>query len=352
MIRDRLLDYYYDLRDFVGAHKKIVMPVFLLVCVLITVGAAFGARRQTREAREAAEASMNASSEALTASEVPLEKNAYPEVNDLMKNYYQAVADGDADTIASLSSTLSEEERIRVQEMANYVDSYTQIDVYTKTGPVEGSYIAYVYTKLKLKDHDWEIPGLQTMYVCTRDDGSLYINNEEKQSEDVANYIQTASVADDVVDLNNQTAAEYNELLDNDPDLKEYLDQIASTIDISVGQQLAALEESRTSESADATYLVANTDGVNIRKSASADGTKIGTANTGDRFQLVEELEDGWSEIIFNGQQAYVKSEFFDKEEPSAEAASGETTDGAAVSDDAAESGTEDASGGVSSVSG
>ena len=44
----------------------------------------------------------------------------------------------------------------------------------------------------------------------------------------------------------------------------------------------------------------------------------------------MEELADGWSEIIFNGQSAYVKSEFFDKIEPGASDDGQESTSGEA----------------------
>ena len=143
-----------------------------------------------------------------------------------------------------------------------------------------------------------------------------------------------------MVDLNNQTSAEYNDLLASDAELADYLDQIASTIDISVGQQLAALNAARSEANENTTYLRAKTDGVNIRKSASAEGTRIGSASAGDKFQLVEELADGWSEIIFNGQSAYVKSEFFDKIEPGAADDSQESTSG-----EAGQTTSEDASG-------
>ncbi len=345
MFKDRLIDFYYDTRDFIGRHKKVVMPVFLLICVLITVGLAFTMRRHAKElAQESAAA---ATTEETAAEDVELEENAHEDVNALFQNYYRAVAEGDVDTIQSISAELSDEEKIRIQELSGYIDSYTTVDVYTKTGPVDGSYVAYVYTKLKLKDHDWEIPGLQTMYVCTRDDGSLYINNDETQPKSVSEYIQLVSVQDDVVDLNNQTSAEYNDLLASDADLADYLDQIASTIDISVGQQLAALNESRNQTNENTAYLKAKSDGINIRKSASADGTKIGSAAAGDEFQLVEELDDGWSEIIFNGQSAYVKSEYFDKVEPQAsDSAASDSQDAAAdASTDGSDGAAEDAAG-------
>ena len=304
MLRDKLIDLYYDIRDFAGRNRRLVMPLLLFVCVLITVGTAFGLRRAARKESE------DTALVDLAADEVELELNAYPEVNELIEQYYQAVADGDAETIASLCLTITEEEQIRIQELGSYIDSYTDIEVYTKTGPIDNSYIAYVYSHLKLVDHTWEIPGMQTLYLCTGDSGSLYINNSETQSEEITEYISLASLQDDVVDLNNQVAAEYNEMLTNDEDLSEYLDQMASVIDISVGQQLAALTTSQSEESDASVYVEITADDINIRKSASTDGTKIGTAQTGDRYQLVEQLEDGWTEILYNGQTAYVKSDY------------------------------------------
>ena len=301
MLRDKLIDLYYDLRDFVGKNRRIVLPVFLFVCVVITVGAAFGLRRGSK-----ANGSSQASSDD---EENPLELNAYEDVNALMTQYYQAAAEGDADTIASICSSLSDEERIRIEELGSYIEEYIAIDVYTKIGPEDGSYIAYVCTTLTLTDQTWEIPGLQTFYICT-EDGGLYINTEETLASSVSEYIQLASLEDDVVDLNNQTAAAYNDLLASDEDLSEYLDQMASLIDISVGQKLAELSAANEEGSEDAVYVVVTADDVNVRKSASADGTKIGTAQSGDQYQMIEELSDGWTEIIYNGQTGYIKSDY------------------------------------------
>ena len=40
MFKDRLIDFYYDTREFLRRNKKVVMPLFLLLCVLITAGLA------------------------------------------------------------------------------------------------------------------------------------------------------------------------------------------------------------------------------------------------------------------------------------------------------------------------
>ena len=49
---------------------------------------------------------------------------------------------------------------------------------------------------------------------------------------------------------------------------------------------------------------------VNVRKEASETAEKLGVAAVGEEFEFVEKLEDGWTKIIYNGQEAYVKSEY------------------------------------------
>lgn len=59
------------------------------------------------------------------------------------------------------------------------------------------------------------------------------------------------------------------------------------------------------------TYVVANTT-VNIRGEASADSDKVGVANEGKKFELVEAQDNGWSKIIYNGKEVFIKSEYLD----------------------------------------
>ncbi|MCR4690047.1 MAG: SH3 domain-containing protein [Lachnospiraceae bacterium] len=49
---------------------------------------------------------------------------------------------------------------------------------------------------------------------------------------------------------------------------------------------------------------------VNVRKSASETGEKLGVAYQGEHFKLLQAQADGWCKIEFNGQTGYVKSEF------------------------------------------
>ena len=50
-------------------------------------------------------------------------------------------------------------EILRAAETSKYIDSYPPLEIYTKAGPKEGTYIAYVYAELKFHDYDKPIPG-------------------------------------------------------------------------------------------------------------------------------------------------------------------------------------------------
>ena len=329
-----------DIKEWVSDHAKIVMPIVLLVCVLITVLVAVNANKKAAEEVEAqiagiegengAESAPEAALE--TAEELPeleLELNAYPGVNTLMNDYYAAMAAGDVETIESMNAYVDDREKIRIQEMSKYVDSYQELDVYTKLGPVEGSYLVYVYSKVKFTEYDKLVPGMKAFYVCTDENGNCYINGGETNSV-VTNYIRDISLQDDMVDLNNKAVAEYNELLESDDELKAFLADLSNRIDVSVGEILAKEEEeARAAEEAQAAAeetpaeegeeaqsntvkKVRATDVVNVRSSDSETADKLGKAQIGDEFTLLEERGNGWSKISFEGQDAFIKTEFLE----------------------------------------
>lgn len=352
----------YDLKTFLMQNYKIVMPGILVIAIALTVIIGLLAHRTNKGPTvESQQAATLEDTEGL----VGMEKNAHADVNELFRTYYDALAEGDIETIESISSPLSDEEKIRIQTISESIESYPTIDVYTKQGPSAGTYVCYVYTILKFVDHDWLVPGMQTMYVCTRDDGSgkLFINTQEEHDADVTNYIQKVSVQDDVVDLNNQITANYNQLLASDPNLVAYLDELSQKIDVKVGQSLSELKaakdsEGKSEESEDASTQeseaaasgeensaeaapAASSDNnqeqteasaaassssgaavsnptkakaketVAIRKGSGTTTEQIGSAYPGDTFDVVKYDPNGWSQIKYNGQTAYVKSEFF-----------------------------------------
>lgn len=365
-IKDRI----EDLKDWVSEHTKIVMPAVLLVCVLITVVIALNANKKAAREVEAqvagvAEAETQVMEVVEEVPQVELEQNAYPAVNTLMSDYYAALADGNIDTITSMNSYVEDTEKIRIQEMSKYIDSYPELEVYTKNGPVENSYFVCVYSKVKFTECEQLVPGMQAFYVCTDENGNCYIN-ESEENETVTNYIRDISLQDDVVDLYNKVTVEYNELLESDKEVTAFLADLSGRIDVSVGEALAKAEaattepaaeaedaqvsesqeesaeetmteetqqaESAEAETSNAGKTVRAIDVVNVRSSDSETADKVGRAQIGDEFELLEEKGNGWSKITYEGKDAFIKSEFLevieeaaDEEQQSTAVTDGET---------------------------
>ena len=114
---------FMEARDWLMDHSKIVMPLVLIVCVLVTVIVAVNANQREALEKEAEQAAMAVavreaapSPEGVPAPEFELEENTHPELNTLVRTYYDAQAAGNIETVTSLNAYLNEIETIRVQE--------------------------------------------------------------------------------------------------------------------------------------------------------------------------------------------------------------------------------------------
>ncbi len=336
-VKDKLLTG----KDWILDHRKVVMPAILIACVLITVFVAVNANQRDTLEKEA-EAAALAAAEQQTEEEVQempvydLEENAYPEVNNVVRAYYDAQASGDMDTVSSLNTYLNDIQKIKVEELSKYIESYPELNVYTKPGLTENTYVAYVCSEVKFYDLEKTIPGMQTYYIGQDENGNYYINNGT-YDDTVSSYIKEVTLQDDVVDLNNKVVVAYNDLLAEDADLSEFLAYMKEKINEDVGEILAQADqpeqtEEETEQTADedneettpVTVKARATDVVNIRVSDSEQADKLGKAQVNQEFTVLEQKENGWSKIQYEGQEAYIKSDYLEviSEEPAA----GDTT--------------------------
>lgn len=324
------------LKDWLIRYSKIVLPVILVICVGLTIMIAINANKRKVELAESAVTSENAAGVDKTLEEVPLvplEKDVVPGINEFFETYYKAVVDGDTETMGNMIYYLDATEKLRAAETSKYTES-ASIEVYTKAGPNAGSYIAYVYSELKFYDYDRPLAGLRSYYVCTKEDGSFYINEDYELSESERRYMLEVQVQDDVIDLNNKVAAGYNDMVNGDRALADFLVEMAEEIKKNIGETLARVEsteqiasgEGDAEESSKETETlkeenaspetivteVKTTDVVNIRTSDSETADKLGKAAVGDTFKLLETRGNGWSKIAYNGGEAYIKSDFLE----------------------------------------
>lgn len=344
------------LKDWLIKYSKVVLPVILVLCVALTIVIAINANKRKVEQEEMAVSQENGTEEDGALEEVPLvplEKDVVPGINEFFDTYFKAVVEGDTDTMSNLVYYLNATEKLRAAETSKYTES-ASIEVYTKAGPGEGTYIAFVYEEIKFYDYDKPLPGLNTFYVCTKEDGSFFINEDYELSDSERRYMREVQLQDDVIDLNNKVTAAYNDMVVEDSTLADFLVELNDEIEKNVGETLARAEgtaqpegeESSTEqdtqeeeapddgEASSETVVteVKTTDVVNIRTSDSETADKLGKAAVGDTFKLLEARGNGWSKVEYNGEEAFIKSDFLEpsktevRDVASAEGTEGETT--------------------------
>ena len=356
-----------DIFAILGDNKKYLMPAILVVAVALTVVIAVSANHRATQIAEST--ATVAESTVFEVPDVTMEENTSPEVAALVERYYTASANGDADTLAEIYKGLDETEILKAVAASEYIDKIENITIYTKPGPVEGSYVAYVYNEVKLYDYEEHVPGLEILYICSDESGNLFINGDVVDAGEL-DYLKQINVQADVIDLNNKVASAYNEMVSGDEALAELLTRMRSGLQVSVGEALATSEASTPDDSAAeasseeeettpdkvtvTTRIIKATDVINIRSSDSETADILDKTTKGQEFKELEALANGWSKVEYKGKEAYVKTEFFEvvsEETTVVDAGDEENTDEADNSSSAASSASTETASAASSSS-
>lgn len=261
--------------------------------------------------------------------EVPIEKDKYTELNRFFAKYFIALAECDEEIIISSRTETDDLELIKILKRNEFVESYQNLACYTKPGPFDNTYVCYVYYEIKFPDLDILVPGLSSMYVIQKED-KYYLEcsaNEKKVEE----YLISITKQEDVVDLFRKVQVQYNDLIAGDLNVELYLAELPDKIKIEVAKELAkinieraeAIEEEviETSDSgADnvapleevVIETVKATTTVNVRGSDSTTAEKVGKVQAGDMMTCVETLNNGWSKILYENKEAFIKSEYLE----------------------------------------
>ena len=366
------------IRDYIVKNSKFVFPVILIVAVAATVSLALNmGNERAEEESPVSEVSVDVSAspqpvaEATpepeeTSKEISLTVNEDEAINAIIASYYEAMASGDSEKMAGIYDQISENDLLRYEETAKYLSSISTVDIYTKPGLDQGTTVVYVYYKLCFLNHEQEeVPGWQTFYICDNKEGGLLIKNEESLTDAEKDYIVTVSAQDDVVEFNNRVSVEYNDLATAHPELLSYMGELGKQVNATIGVRLAEQnageegqpaeggeggestpegeaggegtpegggtpEEPAPSEEAEGgeapaeqpeapadmgpRYATATTT-VNVRSSDSEQADKLGKVAGGEKVQVQEVRVNGWSKIVFEGGDGYIKSEYLHMEE-------------------------------------
>ena len=222
-----------------------------------------------------------------------LQKNAYPEVNAIINTFYTAWGNKDIDSMKRVTDSFDSADEAKVLN-STYIESYSNIDTYTKNGLTEGSYVVFVSYDLKFVDIDTPAPGLTQVYVETDDEGKVYIHKDDDDKE-VQDYIAKVVQEEDVKELISKVQKEFQEAQESDDKLREFEDQLGS-------------ETTTASMAADGSTVSA-INGCNVRAEADTDSEKIGELEAGEQVKKIENADNGWIKIEFDGKTGYVRGD-------------------------------------------
>ncbi|MCH5341880.1 MAG: SH3 domain-containing protein [Acetatifactor sp.] len=324
------------IRDYIVKHCKIIFPLIVLVVVAITVTVALRmSRERAEDENNGPEANPSAEGDGLMVDlenipEIPLQTINDGEVYSLVVTYYNSLATGDVDTLRTIYDTISENDLQFYKALSEYMDYYTEIQLNTKQGLEEGSVVAYIYYRVRFMNHEDEFPGSNMLYICKREDGEFYIKNESSLTEAEEIYITTVSDQADVKDFYNRVSVEYEKLIRENPALAAYITEVSNQVNIDRGVALAEQNQSAEQpkdggegQEGDGTttvtpepevpatpeYATATTT-VNVRSSDSEKADKLGSVPNGTRVKVQEVGVNGWTKVVFEGADGYIKSEY------------------------------------------
>ena len=330
--------------DLALKNGKYVFPILVCAAVAITVVIALQAKdprgeelEQIGKTIESSEETSETSSEAQE-QDAALVKNEDPAIGEVINTYYNALAEGNETVINSVCDKVEELDMLWFLETSKYIEYYPELEIYTKPGFGEGETIVYVCFKVKLTGKETPYPAFATHYVCTAADGSLYIQRTSL-SNDANEYLHKVSEQPDVVELTNRVKVEFDDLMKEEPTLLAYMNDVSEEVKRMVGVELGSQKGDEVSQENDqesqeggeegqgdslqqdeeanveeVIYAVASTT-VNVRKSDSQKAEKIGRVTGGTKVEVLEQLVNGWTKIVFEKKEGYVMSKYLKVQE-------------------------------------
>jgi uncharacterized protein YgiM (DUF1202 family) len=336
-------------------HGKVAFPIILIVAVAFTVFLALSLKKNGNVINDEMSAPLPSVTDSVVEQEElvkevpedPLMLNTDQAMIDLVTEFFQAKADGNLTAIQRLRNFNDETEEIQIVEFAKYIASYPVIEIYTKAGYQKNSYITYVFYEAMFEGHPEHLPGIEALYICTNDNGGLYINNDlESLTVQEQEYMQAVHSQADVEELYNKVNYDYYELLVVHQDLGVYMDELTQEVKKAVGETLAAqiaatqTEETEFGETAtqedpgavglddggealaeeaaagSVTVYGKATTTVNVRSSDSEQADKIGKVTGGSKVEVLEQKANGWSRVKIPEGEGYIKSEYLEVAPP------------------------------------
>lgn len=194
--------------------RRRILTVMILACLILMIGAAGWILTQDKNqsAQKISSKEQKRENEGCeNMSENPLLLEEYPEVTDAVKDYYRTL-----------------------QDETSFVEDYENLNVYTKLGKYEHTYVAFVRYEMKIRDIYTRVPGLATVYVTEDEDGKCQVETQVEDDE-IKSYVDLVTEHEDVQALFQEVQEAYQQAVQSDALLQEALLDLKQAYENSTG---------------------------------------------------------------------------------------------------------------------
>lgn len=291
--------------------------IFIVILIVVAIAIAGISKIKDEKAKELAYAALSDEEKALLNQNLTLVKDAYPEVNKASEGYLDAIANKNLPYLKEHLFEISTNEIDNITVKSNYIDYYDNITCYTQEGYEDDSYYVYVTYDLHIVGFEEGVPSIIGFYYAKDSTGVYRIFKQDSMSSDVVENFYIAYMQQDVQNLYNQISLSYNETLESDEKLKDFMDgydeliknDLVTLIAERIAEQKAKEEEEKVVEGPVVEQVEAVTS-VNVRASDSETAERLATVGEGTVLTRLEAKLNGWSRVQYEGREAYIKTEY------------------------------------------
>ena len=296
---DNFREWLSDNLRYILLGLAVILVVIIGICIFRLVGGSSSKKKDSGKKTSTAASQQDEESTTEKTGTVDLSAPAAGEgltVNDeplleLARKYYSALTAEDEATLATIVEPWNDTVKESVFSLNEKFNSFDNITTYSKDGPLEDSWLVYVYCECRVDGVDTGIPTLlNPLLVVTTDSSDLKISSDRTE---YADFINESNMSDDVQMLINDVNQKYEELKGANTQVKNYEGDGSSSSGNEDSTEAAG-------SGAQATYGTATaTANVNIRSEGSTNGAVLGTLYPGQEVSIVS-TEGDWTHITFS----------------------------------------------------
>ncbi|MDO4268792.1 MAG: hypothetical protein Q4C73_09995 [Eubacteriales bacterium] len=159
--------------------------------------------------------------------EETLKKDEIPEILDLMKTYFKAREDSDAETMNQIygvgeqTGAELEEERTRLRSNAKYVQSFENIATYVMDTETADTWLVYTLYDIRFHSVETAAPMIMWSYIYKDVEGNYRIRSNASLTEEELDFADRANHSEEVRRLASDVNVRLKEALTADQDLNE-----------------------------------------------------------------------------------------------------------------------------------